>query len=81
MSRKNRRQFDGSFKNKVVIEALRERKTLSNMCKEHELHPQQITNWKKQAIHGLPVFFEQLQSDGKILRGSSFSNKLIINDI
>ncbi len=28
MSRKIRRQFDGIFKSKVVIEALRERKTL-----------------------------------------------------
>ena len=65
MSRKIRRQFDGIFKSKVVIEALRERKTLSDMCKEHDLHPQQITDWKKQAIHGLPDFFEQLQSGGK----------------
>ena len=59
MSRKIRRQFDGKFKSKVVIESLRERKTLSDMCKEHDLHPQQITDWKKQAIDGLADIFEQ----------------------
>ncbi len=58
MSRKVRRQFDSQFKSKVVIEALRERKTLSDMCKEHDLHPQQITDWKKQAIEGLSQIFE-----------------------
>lgn len=65
MSKKIRRQFDGQFKSKVVIEALRERQTLSDMCKAHDLHPQQITDWKKQAIEGLPDFFEQSLSGGK----------------
>jgi len=58
MSRKVRRQFDGKFKSQVVIEALRERKTLSDLCKEFDLHPNQITDWKKQALNGLPDFFD-----------------------
>jgi transposase len=44
MSRKIRRQFDGKFKTKVVIESLRERKTLSEICKEYDLHPNQISD-------------------------------------
>ena len=65
MGRKIRRQFDGTFKSKVVIEALRERKTLSDLCKEYDLHPNQITDWKKLAISGLPDFFETQSSSGK----------------
>lgn len=59
MSRKARRQFDSKFKTKVVIEALRERKTLSELCKEFELHPNQISDWKKQVLGALPSLFEK----------------------
>ena len=59
MSRKIRRQFDGKFKTKVVIETLRERKTLSEICKEYDLHPNQITDWKKIVIDQLPSLFEK----------------------
>jgi transposase len=58
MSKQNRRRFDGKFKTKVVIEALKEQKTLSALSKEFNLHPQQITDWKKQALSGLPTLFE-----------------------
>ena len=57
MSQKNRRRFDGQFKTKVVIEALKERETLSQLGKTFSLHPQQITDWKKQALKGLPDVF------------------------
>lgn len=62
MSRKVRRQFDGKFKSKVVIETLRERKTLSELCKDYDLHPNQITDWKKQVIEGLPEIFDKGQA-------------------
>ncbi len=58
MSPQNRRRFDGKFKTKVVIESLKEHKTLSVLSKEHGLHPQQITDWKKQALAGLPTLFD-----------------------
>ena len=59
MSRKLRRQFDGKFKTKVVIESLRERKTLSEICKEYDLHPNQISDWKKMVLDELPSLFEK----------------------
>ncbi len=48
MARKIRRQFYDKFKTKVVIETLRERKTLSKICKKYDPYP--ITDWKKLAI-------------------------------
>ena len=57
MSQKNRRRFDGNFKTKVVLEALKERKTMSVLAKEFSLHPQQITDWKKVVTAGLPALF------------------------
>jgi len=65
MSRKARRQFDSKFKTKVVVKALRERKTLSELCKEFELHPNQISDWKKQVLGVLPSIFEKENSTKK----------------
>ena len=41
----------------MVIEALKERKTTGALAKEFSLHPQQITDWKKQSTDALPGFF------------------------
>jgi len=59
MSQKNRRRFDGNFKTKVVLEALKERKTMNALAKEYSLHPQQITDWKKQAVEQMPELFSK----------------------
>jgi transposase-like protein len=65
MSKKIRRQFDGNFKSKVAIDALRERESLSELCKKYDLHPNQISDWKKQVIANLPDFFEKPNSSSK----------------
>lgn len=45
-----RRNFDPAFKAKVALEALRERKTLSELASHYDLHPNQISNWKQQLL-------------------------------
>ena len=45
-----RRNFDPAFKAKVALEALRERKTLSELASAYDLHPNQIATWKQQLI-------------------------------
>ncbi len=50
MERKQRRKFSADFKTKVVIEALKERNTIEQLAKKYELHPNQITTWKKEFL-------------------------------
>ena len=52
-----RRRHGAEFKAKVVQAALREDKTLSELAGEFELHPLQISAWKRQALEGLPHLF------------------------
>jgi transposase len=42
----NRRKFTYQFKKKLVLEALKERETLSTLAQKYKIHSQQITTWK-----------------------------------
>src|SRR5690625_5228726 len=48
--KRKRRHFGSKFKTKVVLEALKERETIQQIASKYELHPNQITNWKKQFL-------------------------------
>lgn len=58
MSKQTRRNFSAEFKAKVAIEALKEQQTLSELAAKYELHPNQITDWKKQLNSGSAAVFE-----------------------
>ena len=45
--KRKRRHFGSKFKTKVVLEALKERETIQQIASKYELHPNQITTWKK----------------------------------
>lgn len=56
MARK-RRRFSAEFKAKVALDAVRGNKTLAELADEHEVHANQITQWKKQLLESLPEVF------------------------
>lgn len=58
MTKSPRRVHDSALKTKVVLEALKGAKTLAQLSTEFGIHAQQITDWKKQALDGLPSLFE-----------------------
>ena len=53
MARK-RRRFTAEFKARVALEALRERDSVQAIAARRELHPNQVTTWKRQLLEGLP---------------------------
>src|SRR5438309_1545262 len=46
-----------AFKKKVVLDALREDKTLAQIASEYGVHPMLITKWKKQLFDGIETLF------------------------
>jgi transposase len=58
MSKRKRRVFGKEFKAKVVLAALREQSTLAQLASQFEVHPNQISQWKQEAISQLPMLFE-----------------------
>ena len=53
-----RRRYDGAFKAKVGLEALKGIKTVSQIAKEFEVHPVEVSQWKNQVMERLPDVFE-----------------------
>lgn len=60
MKGKTKRKFTADFKLKVVLEVLKEKDTLAVISKRHELHPNQISDWKKQFLETAPTLFESV---------------------
>ena len=49
--RKKRQNYSAEFKAKVAIEALKEQKTITELAQLYEIHPNQISTWKKEYRH------------------------------
>jgi len=56
MGRK-RRTFTDKFKAKVALEAVKGMKTLAELAAEYQVHPNQISDWKKQLLTKAPDLF------------------------
>ena len=56
---RTRRRFSAQFKAKVAVEAIRSHKTTAQLAGEHQVHPGQITQWKRQLLEGLPGLFSR----------------------
>lgn len=57
-----RRKFTSAFKAKVAIEALKEQSTLSELAKQFEIHPNQISKWKREFIDNADKAFDSDKS-------------------
>ena len=55
--RNMRKNHDASFKAKVVLEAIKGEKTLSQLASIYSVHPNQIGQWRKRLLKELPSLF------------------------
>lgn len=58
MSTRNRRSYDAAFKTRVVLEALKETKTLAELASDFDIHPNQIGQWRKEFLANATQAFE-----------------------
>ena len=62
---KSRRKFTASFKAKVALEAIKGMKTLNELAQQYEIHPNQISAWKKELEGAATEFFEKKRGPQK----------------
>jgi transposase-like protein len=53
-----RKRHAASFKAKVALEAAKQSKTVAELAKAYQVHPVQISQWKKQLLDGIESLFQ-----------------------
>ena len=54
-----RRRFSSEFKAKVAVEAIKGQRTVAELAGQYEVHPNQITQWKKHLLDGAAQVFSR----------------------
>lgn len=54
-----RKSFTKEFKAKIAFEAIKNEKTITEIASEYEVHPNQISQWKRQLLDGAADLFER----------------------
>lgn len=52
-----RKRYSAEEKTRIAIEAIKGQKTLNELAAEYQVHPSQITQWKKQALEEITTGF------------------------
>ena len=52
-----RKRHPAAFKAKVALEAAKQTKTVAELAKAYQVHPVQISRWKKQLLDGAEGLF------------------------
>jgi putative transposase len=57
-----KKSYTATFKAQVVLELLKETKTLNQLASDYQLAPTVLREWKVAALKGLPNLFEKQDS-------------------
>ena len=57
-----KKTYTATFKAQVVLELLKETKTISQLSSEYGVHATVLREWKNAAVRGLPNLFENRDS-------------------
>jgi transposase-like protein len=55
---RKRKTFSKEFKAKVALEAIKGYKTINELSREYLVHPNAISNWKKQLLENVSEIFD-----------------------
>lgn len=63
--KKNRRNYNATFKAKVALEAVREQGTVAEIAQRHRVHANQVYKWKQELLTNLARAFEPGAAPGE----------------
>jgi len=60
-----RRKFTSKFKTKVALEAIKDQKSLAELAEKFDLHPNQISQWKREFLNNAENVFDSGKAKSK----------------
>ena len=76
-----RKSYDKSFKAKVALEALKEESTLQELARKYEVHPNQISQWKRQLVKGAAELFERPNKKSEEVRNAEKRDEMLLKAV
>jgi transposase-like protein len=71
-----RQRHSASFQAKVALEAAQQTRTIAELAKAYQVHPVQISQWKKQLLDGVEAIFRdgrrRDRDDGQALQAELY---------
>jgi len=64
MIKKQRKKYSADFKVKVALEAIKGQRQVNEIASDYGVHPNQVMDWRRQAINGLSEIFSQRRTTG-----------------
>ena len=65
-----RKKYTTKKKAQIVLEILKEERSIPQIASEYGIHPNQLYKWKAQALEGLPNLYEDERKTEKVLRAA-----------
>jgi transposase-like protein len=63
-----RKSYSAEFKAQVVLEILKEEKSISQISSEYGVHPNILGKWKNQAVRGFPRLFADAEKKTQAMK-------------
>lgn len=65
-----RKKYTTKKKAQIVLEILKEERSIPQIASEYGIHPNQLYRWKAQALEGLPGLFEDDRKTEKAMQAA-----------
>jgi transposase-like protein len=79
--KRTRRTFSSDFKVKVALEAIKEVQTISEIAQHYQVHPNQISKWKKEFLSNAGRVFDSRDEEAQQVKQLKEENEGLIQQI
>jgi transposase-like protein len=79
--KRTRRTFSSDFKVKVALEAIKEVQTISEIAQHYQVHPNQISKWKKEFLLNAGRVFDSRDEEAQQVKQLKEENEGLIQQI